>query len=371
MSKKIVFIFNHFETEHLGKDVFLLPYYLGKRLSLDVNIVYPKTKTNSNFPSTHNNVTFVPLEYKKSIFSLVRTFNFYKYLVSISKSTDIFIRFHLTLHTMLMVILYKVLNTSGLAYVKLDINPNQIKPLKGLKKILYPLFIHFVDVISCETSYTYSLLGDLYGKNSLFFKKLEYLPNGFDEELLRSLNLEEYDFESKENLFINVCRIGSEPKNTQMILSALEKIDLFDWKFYFIGPIEDGFKMYIDDFFKRNPFMVDKVIFTGPIYDKGELWRYYNRSKVFVMTSRWESYGLVFNEAKRFKNYLLSTRVGAFDDLCEKGKYGLYIEQDDDETLSKIMTEIILGNVDIDVYKDYDTDSLSWETIVNSLKLPF
>ena len=50
MPKQLTLIFNHFETEHLGKDVFLVPLYLGKQLGYDVTIVYPLTETNKDFP---------------------------------------------------------------------------------------------------------------------------------------------------------------------------------------------------------------------------------------------------------------------------------------------------------------------------------
>ena len=47
--KNITLVFNHFETEHLGKDVFLVPYYLDKIYNLDVTIVYQETKINRDF----------------------------------------------------------------------------------------------------------------------------------------------------------------------------------------------------------------------------------------------------------------------------------------------------------------------------------
>ncbi|MCS2392464.1 glycosyltransferase [Bacteroides fragilis] len=71
--------------------------------------------------------------------------------------------------------------------------------------------------------------------------------------------------------------------------------------------------------------------------DKRTLWEYYNRSKVFVLTSRCESYGLVLNEAKRFRNFIVSTNVGAFEDLVESGKYGCEIPQDNADYLTHVL----------------------------------
>ena len=44
--KNITLIFGHFEKEHLGKDVFLVPYYLEKLYGGKTTIVNSKTETN-------------------------------------------------------------------------------------------------------------------------------------------------------------------------------------------------------------------------------------------------------------------------------------------------------------------------------------
>ena len=210
-----------------------------------------------------------------------------------------------------------------------------------------------------------SLLGDNLAK------KLILVPNGFDENKLNSYNITERLFSSKENLIITVGRLGSLPKNTNMILKALEKVDLKSWKFCLIGPIEKEFQQEIDLFYKKNPTKKHDVIFIGNIIEKKDLWEWYNRAKVFVFTSRWESYGLVLNEAKRFRNYLLSTDVGAFKDLYENGKYGRIVNQDDAEDLTNILQEIVNGDIDINVYGDeFSPTSLSYIQQVKKI-LPF
>lgn len=149
----------------------------------------------------------------------------------------------------------------------------------------------------------------------------------------------------------------------------MECIDLGEWTVCLIGPIEKSFQPHIDTFFERHPEKKNKIIFTGPVYDKKELWEYYNRAKVFVLTSSWESYGLVLNEAKRFRNYLVSTPVGAFADLADGDKYGRSIQIDDDSALSGILSDIIQNKIDIDVYQNLDTTYLSWENMLKRLAL--
>ena len=193
------------------------------------------------------------------------------------------------------------------------------------------------------------------------------MPNGFDEELLKSFSLEEKEFKNKENIFITVGRLGTPQKNTEMILEALNKVKMKDWKFYLIGPIEEPLKKNIDEFYRLNPEKRESVIFLGPIYNKKALWEYYNRAKVFVFTSRWESYGLVLNEANRFRNYILSTPVGAYYDITDNEKYGRSLKQEDSNYLAQQMQQIINGNLNIDVYDDFIPKEISWEYQIQKL----
>ena len=157
-----------------------------------------------------------------------------------------------------------------------------------------------------------------------------------------------------------------------MLLQALAKADLKDWKVYLIGPIDSSLQPEIDAFYQQNPEKKNQVIFTGAIYDKKELWEFYNRSKAFILTSKWESFALVYTEAQRFRNYIVSTKVGAASDVIEDGKYGDFIEQDDFEGLAKKIDDIVSGSTDIDVYNHFDVKSLSWQerlkVIVDRLK---
>lgn len=105
MSKQLTLIFNHFEVEHLGKDVFLVPFYLGRNLGYNVTIVYPLTETNKDFPTEIQGVKLVPIRLKKRLswFSFWRYMEFL-YLSSAvnSSSIDVLMRFHLSIHTLLM-----------------------------------------------------------------------------------------------------------------------------------------------------------------------------------------------------------------------------------------------------------------------------
>jgi hypothetical protein len=110
--KNITLIFKHFEIEHFGKDVFLVPYYLGKINNMKTTIVYPRTDTNKHFPSEIRGIKLSPLNLKGSKTShyLYRNLNFIIYVIFNARKIDVLMRFHLRNMTSILGIIYKKLN---------------------------------------------------------------------------------------------------------------------------------------------------------------------------------------------------------------------------------------------------------------------
>lgn len=197
--------------------------------------------------------------------------------------------------------------------------------------------------------------------------KFMFIPNGFDEKLLGRLAIEERSFEEKDNLMITVGRLADPVKNTDMLLRALARTDLKGWKFCLIGPCDAVLEERAEQFFRDHPQKRRSVVFTGPIYDKKELWEYYNRSKVFVLTSRGESSAIVLGESKRFRNYIITTDVGSARDLIGDGRFGEYIPQDDDVELARRLQNVIDGRTDIDIYGNWKSSEIAWENVLEPL----
>lgn len=378
--KNLTLIFEFFDHEHLGKDPFMVPYYLGRILNYSVNIVYPLTDSNKDLPANIKGVKLIPVKTEldadgKSV-GFARTS--YKYIWQHAKEIDVLMRFFDADASRKSAMIYKLRNPKGKVYIKMDVNPYGINdkapsfPRNLLASIKGKILKRFVDVISCETQLAFQKLNASPNTYNHWGNKIVFMPNGFDEELLSSLHIKERKCAEKENVMITVGRLGTPPKNTPMLIRALAKADLKDWKVYLIGPIDASLQPEIDAFYQQNPEKKVQVIFTGGIYDKKELWEYYNRSKVFILTSKWEGFALVYTEAQRFMNYMLSTNVGAASDVIEDGKYGDFIGQDDSDGLARKIDDIVCGRTNIDVYDHFDVKSLSWEerlkVIVDRLK---
>lgn len=378
--KNLTLFFENLSEEHLGKDPILVPYYLGKKLGYSVTIIYPRTNENNNLPATYKGMSLVPIELatQPKIFIFDGKYmNFFKYIWKHAKEIDVFMRFFHCELTEVTSFIYKFRNPKGKIYVKMDKGPINILSVNKEKKSLTKLLMHIlrdyidnaykrkVDLISCESTNVYNMMQQTDKNWFKWGSNLCIMQNGFDEELLQSLQIRENAYSEKDNIMITVARLGTTQKNTPMILEALSKVDLRNWKFYFVGPIELSFDSEIDLFFQEHPDKKNKVIFTGPIYNKRELWEYYNKSKVFVLTSRWESSGLVLYEAKRFRNFILSTSVGAIDDVIENGKYGKIIEQENSSALAAQLQAIIDGYYSIsNIYSNYDSSDLSWDSVL-------
>lgn len=364
--------FNGFTKDQWGKDPFLVPYNLGKELGCEeVNIVrFPSGDENDSI-NEHDGVRLItlPKTHKNATKPTIRLIPYFKYLWRNARNIDYLMLFFNSIESRMLAVLYKTLNTHGKCYIKMDINPRKVNDVpnttkgpRGLKnKWIDELGKRNVDVISCESKIAFDALRNSKKRWNRWGKKLIYMPNGFDETLCQKLQIKEKSFSEKENLMITVGRLGTPPKNTSMLLNALGKVDMKDWRAVLIGPIQNSFKPIIEKFYADHPDKGDKIIFTGPIYDKKELWEWYNRSKVFLLSSKWESFALVFVESQRFSNFIISTRVGAAEDVVDGDKYGRIVPIDDIEAMSSEMQKIIDGETNIDVFQNFDKQSLSWE----------
>lgn len=372
--KKITLLWRRLNVFELGKDVVLVPYYLGKALNYQIEICcdYSEDIANQIRKTPKEGLSFIKMKLSHNF--ILRSFSYANYLRQHASNINILMCFHWRFETFINILLYNFFNKGGQIYIKLDTisgeewNLSQRSLIsKLIRKLLYKNCLQKVNVLSCETSQAYNLLCNNKYFGSQLKEKLVLMPNAFDEGLLKKTKIRERDFCEKENLIITVGRLGISQKNTEMIIEALKEIELKDWKFCFIGTVDRSLEYAINELYKKNPEKREQIYFVGEIKDKEELWGWYNKSKVFVLTSRWESYGLALNEAKRFKNYIISTRVGAAEDIIDKEKYGLFIGQEDSANLANILSQIINKEINIDVYQDYKGEQLSYEDTVQVL----
>lgn len=369
--------FTSVEEVHFDKDVFLVPYYLGKALGCKVKICYAQTEVNKNLPAMHRGVVLQPIK-------LLGESGKFLYVLRLLKTfweTDVLMLFHYyRMVTPFMGVLYKFIHPKGKLYVKMDASiialkgDNNYKNIfeKCMKELLHWMFAKLVTCITCETKASYEFIINSKSTWYKFRKDLFIMPNAIDNEKLDAIGIQPYQFERKKNQFITVGRIGSPEKNNEMLLRALKQVDMKNWTMKIVGPYDEKFAGTIRTFFVENPDKKDSTIFTGNISDKKQLFELYNESKVFVFTSITEGSAFVFVESNFFRDYILSTDVGSFQDITEDEKYGESVPQDDDKVLAMKMQAIIDGDKDVNVFPP-EYKGLTWAEVIKPVveKLKF
>lgn len=387
MRKNFVHICEEFEYTWIGKDNGMIPIYVHEILGYNSKIVTCDLK--KDLPNEIRGVEVVKISrWIKKIGNFapfiifIKRIPLYYWLIKNAKNIDILMLFHITKCSYWNTYFYKKFNPNGKVYIKADFNlevyKKELERTQMVPKNLKEFFrkrreikeynkrkklVKMVDKISYETKKNYEIMKDNYAGVGVIGKTF-YLPNGYDDIYLKN-NFKIKKFEEKENIFLTVGRLGTYEKNTELILSTLEKIDLKNWKFYLIGPVEKEFKEKIDIFFENNPSKRENIIFTGIIKDKKELYNYYNRAKVFVLSSRYESFGIVLSEALAFNNYILSTDTGAIRDILN-GSNGDIITAENN--LADMMEEIINGK-DIVINDLTKSNEFKYSNIIKKVQI--
>lgn len=372
--KTFTLIFNDFDESHLGKDVFLVPFYWCKINHTKGSIVYPSKNSFKKLPSIYRDICLIPLNifFRKSRKSYL--ISALIYLLKNARKIDTLMQFHFSDNTLYCGNLFKLIHPKGFLYIKCDgeywldevlSKYDTKRGIKGkIKKYLFARLLKKTDLITIETENGYQKLQERKYCGVCLKVKSRLLENGFDQDLIDKHSIQILKPSEKENIIITVGRLGTKDKNTELILKAAEKICLKDWKIILIGPIETNFQIQINNFLKKNPQLTEKVIFTGTITDKKELWEWYNKSKVFLLTSRNESFGLVLMEAYFFNDYIISTDVGWARTAIKKS-FGKIIHQEDPISLENAIQDIIDKKIDI-TYNPNNIKDISYETLIKN-----
>lgn len=357
VKKRFHCIFPVGENVHLIKDVGMLPYMLQKEGFYESSISFYESE--ENLPYLNSEVKGLKYIKLAKIFEN-EDYNIFWFLLRNFWKFDFVMMFHPSLKKLLIANFFKFITFNQMKFyfkLDLDVRSTKFSFKKNLKFAVKKFLFSNVHLTTVETEGINNFL------NTNTYIKSILLPNGYKVEDL-SPNIE------KENIFITVGRIGTYQKNTESILDACKKIKLSNWKFYIIGPIEDEFYVKIESFFFENPHLKDKVFFIGNVAEREKLMEYYSKSKVFVLTSRYESFGLVLLEALAHGNLVVSTDLVSSREITNDGKYSILYPVGDNERLSMILQSVINGSVHFPSQKemrDYIINTYDWSMITKTL----
>ena len=310
--KNFVTFFPECINVELIKDVGMIPYILRKYYNYDSSIVCRQNDIEYTYKTKYLDdipIDFIEKKYKNSIL------NIFRYLRKKSKKIDILNVYHLGIkEALLYASIYKFFNRNGYVYLKLDIDLKWIEYLKKCNKIKtfsIKKMLKKVDMISAETVQTCVEMSNMLGR------KIDYIPNGF-----YNFDFDENDYE-KENIILTVGRLGTEQKNTELLVKAFDSINNKNWNLSLVGTYTDEFKKWLNTNCKSS-----NVHLVGNISDRKKLSEMYKKAKIFVLPSRWESFGLVLLEALSMGCYVIcSDAVPAAPDIIDSNSGEIFASE--------------------------------------------
>jgi len=303
--------YSKWENVHLMKDCGLIGYMLAKELDA-IPVMYFASK-----PEDYPYLSILPqmeMLYTDSEYCTADTYH--EHLKASYADMDVLLIYGLYSHSVGYLDAYRKLRPDGKVYCGLDMNSwwMSTTPWDSLEA---RKFAEQCDIIatSCRQ------MRDALNRSPQVHFPCRWLTNGFYNPTEVPVIA---DPDKKENILLTVGRIGTFQKNNEEMLTAFAKVSsvLEGWSLRLVGSIEPGFQEYIGNYYAKYPHLKNRVIFTGPITDKAELYREYAKAKIFILSSRQEGFPNVYAEALFHGCMFITSEVDAADDITNYDELG-------------------------------------------------
>lgn len=186
-------------------------------------------------------------------------------------------------------------------------------------------------------------------------KKSYVINNLVDYDKIIKLSKEKIDIKASRKVFLFVGRLEEASKKVSRILnvSKLCKENSVDCQFWIIGDGPDK-GMYLDYVLKHN---LDNVIFFGA---KKNPYPYIKKADYLILTSLYEGFPVVYNEAIALNKFILTTVDVSDDYITIPERFGIVV----DSNISSIYEKVLfLVNHDIKPKEQVDFVKLNEERI--------
>lgn len=346
MKSTFVTIFPYTENVHLIKDVGQVANAVAKSEQFNAKLVcYKNSEEYTLLKSECPYLTIDFIEQQgKTLFLEKAVLN---YLKQHAQNIDVLHLFHLTKESIYYGLYYKKLNPKGKIYLKMDVVNEMLESeISYSKKKIFQWFhqrkakqfLKQLTVISVENPTAVELIKTKFPEltDNVFL-----MPNGINCQFAAANFPIIKNYQEKENIILSVGRIGAPDKNYVLLLEAFMQTNLPNWKLLLVGEVTREFQQLVDDWIARHPKLKDKIELTGNINDRKTLYEYYNRAKIFCLSSPKESFGIAFIEAMYFSNYLVGTTgMSSFEYITNNLQHGEIVEPNDTKKLSKVLEKI-------------------------------
>lgn len=377
MKFSFTIIFPVAQNVHLIKDVGQIANALCEHHDFDSTLVCYKNSKSYSYLKTEAKHLKLDFIFPKGKFLFLEK-AVLSYLKIHAKKIDVLQLFHLTKETIYYALFFAFLNKKAKIYIKMDVYNETLehdviyskKPIfQWIHKKAEKQFLKKITVISAENPTSLTLLKQ---KFPILQHKAILVTNGVNDLFLKTNFPTINSFEEKENIILSVGRIGAVDKNYEMLLDAFIQAKLTGWKLILVGPIEVAFQEKVNQLFIENPILKTQIELVGNVEDRISLYNYYNRSKLFCLSSPQESFGIAFVEALYFGNYIIGTTgMSSFEYITNDFVHGAWVNPNDTNKLIELLKEITTNQLLIEKNRlpahQRVVDYFCWEKVISTL----
>lgn len=328
----------------LVKECIIIPYLLYKNHGYDVTIVgaapegipaglYTENNIDVLYEKYYKNSRYIP-GLKFRLFEKWDKQTRKEYIENHGRNVDIlYLRGAYDLNVYIAP-LFKKISPDGIALCALDANSY------WMDKIYWyiPSFMDFINSCDIMTTSCTAMADFLSVKWPCH---VHSIINGFFDLTINHKH--KVDFGDRENIILTVGRLGTNQKSTDVLLEAFAIAADFipEWKLYLVGSIEDQFMPYINDYLNRNEKISDRIVFTGPVSDRDDLASYYDKAKIYALTSELEG-GTNNATAEALGRGLvpITSKIDAYEDITDNEQLGGCFEIGDVNALAQIIIDL-------------------------------
>lgn len=315
---------------HLWKSQGLIPHYVNKKYGFDVSVV---TYKNGDYPSAKQ-LENVKLEFVKKKYG--DTVDGILYIINNAKKIDYLYMYHPKWETLICVFLYKMINPRGKVWLDLDASLHWFEyRKKSVGQRIQTRMRNWIIKNCCTIVTTSSSKCAEMSKKEYGRKDILHIPRGCQSIYS--------DLSQKRDIILTVGRLGTEQKNTELLINAfVNNKELHNWELVLIGEAEPKFLQFLQKKVRQHK-MEDRIHYIGNINEREKLAEWYAKAKIFVLPSRWESYGIVLAEALLQGAYLvISDSISSKEDILgEKQEIGITFKNNRLTDLEKALVESI------------------------------
>lgn len=331
-----VLLYPEMRNIDLIKDVGMIPNTLRTQFNFDSKIVCIKNEDFIHYRDI-NNVEIQYLNVKHTNSKLDIFVASCLYLIKNSKNIDILQLYHPVKSNFIWLKIFRHFNKLGKVYLKLDADDRIVNSVKGKhsffhyakRKMIYALLTE-PEYVTVESSMIQKKIEDYYNI------RISILQNGFQD------NYPVPDIIIKQDIMLNVARLGTYQKGTDILLEAFSQSAInHGWKLVLIGSIEESFKTYLRHFFQENTELEGRVIFKPEEFDRARLFEEFEKASLFILPSRFESFGIVLAEALSRGCYLVTTdAVPSGEDIIKDTTFGCIVRNEQVSELAQVMEDL-------------------------------